>query len=191
VNDHYWTIPQVARYLEITERRVRDLVLAGTLQPLERRGPGGAYLIPFAEIEHYGRTQGLGEIGRRQRLVLLVGGTELDEHELALQVSGLTTERAPSILAAVSQHDVAGAPIVVVSAEAAQREITKLRERGVLRELSSMLFLACVTPSAAAVPWVIERQACVCDPWEHRRLVLWAWRALEDRHRAGSLDLTL
>ena len=191
MNDHYWTIPQVARYLELTERKVRDLVLAGTLHPLDRRGPGGAYLVSFAEVQHYALREGLGEIGRRQRLVLLVGGTELDEHELALQVSGLTTERAPRVLAAVSQHDVAGAPIVVVSAEAAQREIVTLRERGVLRDLSGMMFLACVTPGAAAVPWVIERQALVCDPWEHRRLVLWAWRALESRHRAGELDLTM
>lgn len=189
--DHFWQISQIARFLEKPESHVRELIKSGVLPAADRRGPYGCYLVAVRDIEHHARTEGLGELGRRQRLVLLVGGPELDDTELALTVSGLTPERAPSILAAVTQHDVAGAPIVVASGVAAQREIATLRERSVLRELSSMMFLACVAPSVTGVPWAIERQALVCDPWEHRRLVIWAWRALESRHRAGELDLSL
>lgn len=180
------TVPFAARFLEVPESHVKRKIKDGTLG-VDSRGSWGRPLISYDDVKHYARSQRLGRLGRLELTVMVVG--ELDDAELALRTSGLEVQRVDSIMLALLRHEAAGAPIIIASPGAISDGLSHLREYGLLDELQGMMHLAIITVTQTSVPWAIERQAEIIDPWEPRRLVQWAWRALEARAHAGSLGL--
>lgn len=178
-----YSVAEAARFLELTEHLVRARVADGTLRVVGRKGVGRgrAYMIDGNDVRALARRRQLGELGRRQRLVLVVG--DLTDVPVALRASGLYPERASGILDALSRHDVDGAPIIVASPKAVNDELA------ILEPLLGQIHLGIVTRSQTAVPWRVELGAEILDPWEPRRLVQWAWNALDQRTDAGRLKL--
>lgn len=177
-----YTVASAARFLEVPEHKIRKFITDGTIEVVGK-GPYGVFMLSRDDVHQIARIREMGELGRRQKLVLVVGGSILAEQHLALRVSGLTPKPATGILAALAEHDVAGAPIIVATPEAIHAEL------GVLRTVLGQIHLAVISTTQTAIPWDIELGSCVIEPFEQRRLVTWAWRALACRHEAGSLDL--
>lgn len=182
------TVPVAARFLGVPESHIKRKIRDGTFEVGER-GSWNRPLIVFDDVKHYARAQQLGALGRKQLTVAIVGGDELDDAVLALQVSGLEIQREASIMLALVKHEVAGAPIIVASPDSVTHGLEALRQYGLLDELYGTMYLAVVSETPTSIPWVIERQAEVIEPWELRRLVQWAWRSLEARNYSGSLEL--
>lgn len=175
-----YTIAEAARFLEINEYAVRCRLADGTLRSVGQ-GPFKRILIDGGDVRAFARRQQLGALGRRQRLVLVVG--DLHDQARALLASGLLPERASGILDALSRHDVDGAPIIVTTPEVVDSELA------LLQPLLGQIHLAIVTHSQTTVPWPVELAAAIVDPFEPRYLVQWAWDALDQRTDAGRLKL--
>lgn len=175
-----FTIATAARFLEVPEHVVRARMADGTFDVVGK-GPYGRLLLDGAHVRQYARMQRLGELGRRQKLVLVIGG--LTDQQQALRVAGLTPERATGILDALGQHDVPGAPIIVATPQAVNAELE------ILKPILGQIHLAIVARSQTEVPWPLELSARILEPEELRALVTWAWQSLDARTEAGLLDL--
>jgi len=175
-----FTIAQAARFLEVPEHAVRSLLADGSIRVVGK-GAYGRHLLNEADVRMVARARELGALGRRQRLVLVVG--ELADEQHALRVAGLTPERADGILDALARHDVDGAPIIVASPEAVNADLA------LLQPVLGQIHLAVVTHTQTAIPWPLELSAAIIDPYEPRALVRWAWTVLEARIEAGRLKL--
>lgn len=172
--------------LEVSENHVKRKITTGVFR-VGARGSWNRPLIELDDVQQYARAKQLGKLGRHQRVVYVVGS--LEDADLALRVSGLVTKRYKSLMQALAFHDVRGAPIIVAAPSIIRDEFDHLRDMGVLHELHSIMHLAIVSPSQTCVPWTIEKQSAIFMPDEPRALVVWAWKALEQRSQAGALDL--
>lgn len=175
-----YTVAEAARLLERPEHFVRARCADGTFDVVGK-GRYGASLLNGLQVRQFARIQRLGELGRRQKLVLVLGDPPDAAH--ALRIAGLTPERATNFMDALARHNVAGAPIIVATPDAVNAEL------GLLPSLRGSIHLAVATSTQTAVPWQVELMSEIVDPYDPRALVQWAWSALEQRTEAGALKL--
>lgn len=168
------TIPQVARELEVSERVIRRAVRLGTLEALEQRGQWGRLMFARPDVDTFGRIYRLGKHDRRARTVVTAHLAESGLQVTALRTAGLHVGVGSSILDALSQHDGAGIPVLIVALAMPPQELTLLH--AIVADCHCI-----VVGDELDVEYEIASRATIIDEWELRPLVQTAWLRVDQR----------
>jgi hypothetical protein len=161
------TVAEAARLLEISEARVRRLLVG--VQPVGR-GERGASLYSRADIDTIARQHELGRAGRLVRSVIV--HENLTDETLALEAAGLHVLVMRDIMDGLAQHDGEGLPIMVLPT---QLEPTELN---LLRTLWHGMYVLHVGDDLEVS---FQHQCIRIGSFELRSLVQAAWRLVGER----------